>query len=179
MRSTAISGAMALLCVAFWPNATALADGTALPGIRPLGTGGAMRAAATGDAGPMLNPSGIVTHALLQCGKPPMSTGAAIRRTMLRVSLVDSTSGSNLGGALFYTYHKGLARRFQSERPTGRCFAVVPLWRRGVSWRHGQVHGFFERWQRLHVDARKASPSTRALPSGRCSILPWRWSDTT
>jgi hypothetical protein len=105
MRSTAILGAMALLCIAFWPNSIAFADGTALPGIRPLGTGGAMRAAATGDAGPMLNPSGISLMRSYSA-ESAYEYGSRDSTHDGRVSLVDSTSGSNLGGGLFYTYHK-------------------------------------------------------------------------
>jgi hypothetical protein len=106
MRSIAISGAMALLCVAFWPDARAFADGTALPGIRALGTGGAMRAAATGDTGPMLNPSGI---SLMRSYSADSSYEYGSRDSThdARISLVDSTSGLNLGGALFYAYHRG------------------------------------------------------------------------
>jgi hypothetical protein len=97
---------MALLCVAFWPDAPAFADGTALPGIRPLGTGGAMRAAATGDAGPMLNPSGIsLMHSY--SAESAYAYGSSDSTHDIRVSVVDSTSGLNVGGALFYTYHKG------------------------------------------------------------------------
>jgi hypothetical protein len=104
MRSTAIMGATATLALAAWPSTLAWADGTALPGTRPLGTGGAMRAAATGDAGPMLNPSGIslvrsyTAEGAYQYGSRDSTHDA-------RVSLVDSTSGLNLGGALFYTFH--------------------------------------------------------------------------
>ena len=83
----------------------AWAEGMLFPGARPLGTGGAMRAVATGDAGPMLNPSGISlmrSYALeggYQYGKTPGSHD-------LRLSAVDSTSAFNLGGALYYSYHR-------------------------------------------------------------------------
>jgi hypothetical protein len=97
---------MALLCVAFWPDAPAFADGTALPGIRPLGTGGAMRAAATGDAGPMLNPSGIMLMRSYSA-KVPTQYGSSDSTHDARVSVVDSTSAFNLGGGLFYTFHSG------------------------------------------------------------------------
>jgi hypothetical protein len=86
-------------------SAPALADGLLFPGTRPLGAGGAMRALATGDAGPQLNPSGISlirTYQLegaYQYGKTAGSQDA-------RVSAVDSTSGLNLGGALSYAYHR-------------------------------------------------------------------------
>jgi hypothetical protein len=80
------------------------ADGTQFPGTRPLGTGGAMRAVATGDSGPQLNPSGIslmrayFLEGAYQYGKTADSNDA-------RISAVDSTSGFNVGGALYYTYH--------------------------------------------------------------------------
>jgi len=89
---------------------TARADGTQFTGTRPLGSGGAMRGFATGDAGPMLNPSGISlirtyqVEGAYQYGKSQDSHDA-------RISAVDSTSGLNLGGALYYAYHH--------ERPDG------------------------------------------------------------
>ncbi len=64
-----------------------------------------MRAVATGDAGPMLNPSGIslmrayAVESGYQYGKTAGSQD-------MRLSAVDSTSGFNLGGALYYTYHR-------------------------------------------------------------------------
>jgi hypothetical protein len=70
-----------------------------------MGMGGAMRGLATGDAGPALNPSGISlmrAYSLesgYQYGKSPGSHD-------VRVSAVDSTSGFNLGGALYYAYHR-------------------------------------------------------------------------
>jgi hypothetical protein len=86
-------------------GAPAWAEGTLFPGARPLGIGGALRAVATGDSGPMLNPSGISLirsyslEAGYQFSKNPDSHD-------MRVSAVDSTSGFNLGGALYYTYHR-------------------------------------------------------------------------
>lgn len=85
-------------------SAVALADGVLFPGTRPLGTGGAMRALATGDSGPQLNPSGISLmrsyqlEGAYQYGKTGDTSDA-------RISAVDSTSAFNLGGALNYTYH--------------------------------------------------------------------------
>jgi hypothetical protein len=104
MRVTAIMGTTASLALAVWPGALAWADGTALPGTRALGTGGAMRAAATGDAGPMLNPSGI---SLLRAytAEGAYQYGSRDSTHDGRASVVDSTSGLNLGGALFYTFH--------------------------------------------------------------------------
>jgi hypothetical protein len=63
-----------------------------------------MRAAATGDAGPMLNPSGI---SLIRAytAEGGYQYGSRDSTHDGRVSVVDSTSGLNLGGALFYTFH--------------------------------------------------------------------------
>jgi len=86
-------------------SASTLADGVLFPGTRPLGTGGALRALATGDSGPQLNPSGISlirtyqVEGAYQYGKTAASQDA-------RFSAIDSTSGLNLGGALNYTYHR-------------------------------------------------------------------------
>jgi len=104
MRSTALIAATAALALAIWLDAPAWADGTALPGTCALGTGGAMRATATGDAGPMLNPSGI---SLLRAYtvEGAYQYGSRDSANDVHVSLVDSTSGFNLGGALFYTFH--------------------------------------------------------------------------
>jgi len=70
-----------------------------------LGAGGALRGFATGDAGPTLNPSGIslmrayAVEAGYQYGRTPGSHDA-------RIAAVDSTSAFNLGGALYYSYHR-------------------------------------------------------------------------
>jgi hypothetical protein len=63
-----------------------------------------MRAAATGDAGPSLNPSGI---SLLRSytAEGAYQYGSRDSTHDVHVSLVDSTSGFNLGGALAYTFH--------------------------------------------------------------------------
>lgn len=104
MRATATIGAIAAIAFAIWPDAPAWADGTALPGTCALGTGGAMRAMATGDSGPMLNPSGI---SLLRAytAEGAYQYGSRDSAHDVHVSFVDSTSGLNLGGALFYTFH--------------------------------------------------------------------------
>ena len=104
MRSTAIMAATASLALGVWPSALAWADGTALPGTRALGAGGTMRAAATGDAGPMLNPSGM-SLVRAYTAEGAYQYGSRDSTHDGHVSVVDSTSGLNLGGALFYTYH--------------------------------------------------------------------------
>jgi hypothetical protein len=84
--------------------ADARAEGMTFPGARPLGAGGALRGLATGDAGPMLNPSGI---SLMRAYS--VEAGYQYGRTLgshdARISAVDSTSAFNLGGALYYSYH--------------------------------------------------------------------------
>jgi hypothetical protein len=126
MRSTAIWGAMALQFVVFWPDAPAFADGTALPGIRALGTGGAMRAAATGDSGPMLNPSGIsLIHSY--SAESAYEYGSRDSTHDVRVSLVDSTSALNLGGGLFYTYHKASPAGSSQSGQLGGASLSFPL----------------------------------------------------
>jgi hypothetical protein len=82
----------------------AWAQGAFFPGTRPMGMGGAMRGLATGDAGPMLNPSGIslMRAYSLECA---YQYGKTLDSHDMRISAVDSTSGFNLGGALYYTYH--------------------------------------------------------------------------
>ena len=73
-------------------------------GARPLGTGGASRAWAVGDAGPLLNPSGM---ALSKVYNLEAGYGFSSPRTdhYFHASVVDSTSAYNIGGALYYTYH--------------------------------------------------------------------------
>ncbi|HSY37999.1 MAG TPA: hypothetical protein VLA79_00685 [Polyangia bacterium] len=69
-----------------------------------LGMGGASRAWAIGDEGPLLNPSGMsLTKAYTIDG----TYGYASRLSdqFLHASIVDSTSPFNLAGGLYYTYH--------------------------------------------------------------------------
>jgi hypothetical protein len=82
----------------------AIADGMLFPGTRPLGMGSAMRAIATGDSGPQLNPSGISLIRTYQVESAYQYDSTAGSNDA-RISAVDSTSALNLGGALNYTYH--------------------------------------------------------------------------
>ena len=74
------------------------------PGIRPLGMGGASRAWAVGDAGPLLNPSGM---SLLKnyTVEGDYAYGRLLSESVLHASIVDGTSTYNLGGGVYYTYH--------------------------------------------------------------------------
>jgi hypothetical protein len=73
-------------------------------GARPLGMGEGSRAWATGDAGPLLNPSGM---SLLKTYT--VDGGYAYGRTfsenLLHASIVDNTSSYGLAGGIYYTYH--------------------------------------------------------------------------
>src|SRR5690349_19250330 len=73
-------------------------------GTRPLGMGGVGRAVATGDAGPILNPSGM---SLVRQYHVEGTYGFSNRRGdhFLHASVVDSTSGYLLAGGLYYTLH--------------------------------------------------------------------------
>lgn len=72
-------------------------------GTRPLGMGGAQRAAASGGAGFLLNPSGIsLSRAYIVEGAYQWHRRDG--RHQGHASIVDSTSGLNVGGALYYTY---------------------------------------------------------------------------
>lgn len=116
MRLRVTLASMTILALG-WGN-LAWADGTAMPGTRSLGVGGALRGAASGDSGPMLNPSGIslirayVAEGAYQYGSKDSSHGA-------HVSAVDSTSAFNIGGALTYT--------FQRAKPTGGASQTTHL----------------------------------------------------
>lgn len=97
--------ALALACTASsMLCSSALAEGVLFPGARPLGTGGAMRALATGDAGPQLNPSGISLVRSYQL-VADYQYGSTAGSNDARIAAIDSTSSLNLGGALDYTYH--------------------------------------------------------------------------
>jgi hypothetical protein len=84
------------------PGTARAGDPDALPP-RVLGMGGALRAAATGDAGPLLNPSGIslLRSYALEASYEHVAPSAG---HVGHVSVVDSTSAFNVGGALYYTY---------------------------------------------------------------------------
>lgn len=123
MRSRAILLSMTLLTLGW--GTLAWADGTVMPGTRSLGVGGALRGAASGDSGPMLNPSGIslirayVVDGAYQYGSSNSSHGA-------HVSVVDSTSAFNIGGALTYT--------FQSVKPGDKASQTTHLFGGSLSF---------------------------------------------
>jgi hypothetical protein len=84
-------------------------------GTRSLGMGGASRAWAIGDEGPLLNPSGMTvaktydieaTYGYASAANLPASAAPnRLADSFLHASIVDSTSSYNLAGGLYYTYH--------------------------------------------------------------------------
>ncbi len=78
----------------------------ALEGFTPtqaLGMGGASRAWAVGDAGPLLNPSGM-TLVKAYTLEGTYGYGTRLADQYLHASVVDDTSTYNLAGGLYYTY---------------------------------------------------------------------------
>ena len=66
--------------------------------------GGASRAWAVGDAGPLLNPSGmslLKTYTV----EGATSTRSRLTENYLHASIVDGTSTYNIAGGIYYTYH--------------------------------------------------------------------------
>lgn len=102
MRLTWLSLVLAAaLTAAVAPGARAFEEFTPT---EPLGMGGASRAWAVGDAGPLLNPSGMT---LVKAYTLEGTYGYGTRQDdqFLHASVVDNTSSYNLAGGLYYTYH--------------------------------------------------------------------------
>jgi len=103
------AGLASILCLASALLALALAAGPATAaepfvGTRALGMGEALRGAATGGEGPLLNPSGM---SLIQSYSVEADYTFARARDdqFLHASIVDSTSAYRLAGGIYYTYH--------------------------------------------------------------------------
>jgi hypothetical protein len=93
--------AVMITLLSAWGSAFAGELETATP--RSLGLGGALRGAATGAAGPTLNPSGISlvrSYAI----EGSYANSHAEAGHVAQLSIVDSTSAFNLGGGVYYTY---------------------------------------------------------------------------
>ncbi|HXJ22088.1 MAG TPA: hypothetical protein VMT03_17835 [Polyangia bacterium] len=100
VRLTGLGLAIAVTLAAA-PAARAFEELTPTPA---LGMGGASRAWAVGDAGPLLNPSGMTllkTYTL----EGLYSYASRLSDQYLHASIVDNTSSYNLAGGLYYTYH--------------------------------------------------------------------------
>ena len=98
------------------------------PGTRALGMGDTGRAYAVGDAGPMLNPSGMSLVKNFQVLEGSYGYSSRLHAHTLHASMVDNTSGFGIAGGLYYNYHAGRAgRRRQRPRARGGPGAVVPI----------------------------------------------------
>ena len=76
-----------------------------VPGTRALGMGGALRGSATGDSALLLNPSGmsLMRAYVIEAAYVHDKIGAG-NTNLGRLSVVDSTSGFNIAGGLYYNY---------------------------------------------------------------------------
>jgi hypothetical protein len=76
-----------------------------VPGTRALGVGGALRGAATGDTALTLNPSGMsLLRAYVIEGAYAYDHPGNGSSHLGRISIVDSTSGFNVAGGVYYNY---------------------------------------------------------------------------
>src|SRR4051794_30884051 len=96
------------LCALALPAASALPARAAtppIPGTRALGMGGALRGSATGDSALTLNPSGmsLLRAYVIEAAYLHDRAGGG-HSNVGRLSIVDSTSGFNLGGGVYYNY---------------------------------------------------------------------------
>jgi hypothetical protein len=87
---------------------SALVSGTArafeeFEGTRASAMGGATRAYAVGDSGPLLNPSGMALTKSYNV-EASYAYGSRLTEQFLHASIVDSTSQSTVAGGLYYTY---------------------------------------------------------------------------
>jgi hypothetical protein len=76
-----------------------------MPGTRAVGLAGALRGAATGDSALTLNPSGmsLMRAYVIEAAYAHDSAGS-VDSNLGRLSIVDSTSGFNLAGGVYYQY---------------------------------------------------------------------------
>lgn len=93
---------------------------------RARGMGGALRGAAAGSAGPTLNPSGIsLTRSYVIEGAYHHLQGEGAH--LAQLTFADSTSGSNIGGGLTYTYANGKVGDVASSRHEFGLGLAFPL----------------------------------------------------
>jgi len=92
---------VALAALVFPATAAAYEE---FPGTRVLGMGGASRAFAIGDAGPMLNPSGMALVKTYNL-EGAYGYGNRLNDHSFHASAVDNTSAFNIAAGVYYTYH--------------------------------------------------------------------------
>ena len=143
MKRGRLAAAVAVLIVWAPARAWAFPDD---PGPRALAMGGAGRADARGDQGPRLNPSGMSLARVytVEGGYQFITRDGG---HVARVSVVDSTSGSNLAGGLYYSYRTASPATLPrlTGHETGLSFSY-PIAERvlvGVSGKYLNVSGGF------------------------------------
>src|SRR4051812_13628147 len=100
-----------------------------VPGTRSLGLAGALRGAATGDTALTLNPSGmsLMRAYVIEAAYAHDSAGS-MDGNLGRLSIVDSTSGFNIGGGVYYQYlSQDLGAGISRSGHEGGAALSVPL----------------------------------------------------
>jgi hypothetical protein len=100
-----------------------------VPGTRALGLGGALRGAATGDSALTLNPSGmsLMRAYVIEAVYAYDSAGSA-SSNLGRLSIVDSTSGFNIAGGIYYNYlDQDLGNAISRSGHEGGAALSIPL----------------------------------------------------
>jgi hypothetical protein len=92
---------VAIAALAFPATAAAYEE---FPGTRVLGMGGASRAFAIGDSGPMLNPSGMALVKTYNI-EGAYGYGTRLNDHSFHASAVDNTSAFNIAAGVYYTHH--------------------------------------------------------------------------
>jgi hypothetical protein len=129
MRSLLLATFLGAATVASLPSRDARAGVPPFPGTRAAGMGGALRGAATGDSALNLNPSGMsLLRAYVIEGAYIHDSAGPFKSDTGRVSIVDSTSGFNLAGGLFYDYiSESAANGFKESGHEGGVALSFPL----------------------------------------------------
>jgi hypothetical protein len=117
----------ATLTLAF--SSIARAASPPLPGTRALGMGGALRGAATGDSALLLNPSGmsLMRAYIIEAAYAHDRIGSG-SSNLGRISIVDSTSGFNISGGVYYNYlDEKTAGGFERSGHEGGGALAIPI----------------------------------------------------
>jgi hypothetical protein len=101
-RFSSFAAALAAALGLVWATSAQAYDEFA--GTRALGMGGASRGWAIGDAGPLLNPSGM-SLAKTFILEGAYGYGRRLDEHFLHATAVDNTSAYGIAGGLYYTYH--------------------------------------------------------------------------
>ena len=98
------------------------------------------RAFAVGDAGPMLNPSGMSLVKNFQVLEGSYGYSSRLYAHTLHASMVDNTSGFGIAGGLYYNYHwPSPAAALSGHGHEAGLALSVPIAEPRHARRHGQV----------------------------------------